>query len=254
MAKIVVFDSGLGSLSLIRPLQQITKSEIIYFADQKNFPYGKKSKTDLHRIINETIKILKQQFNPDVIVIASNTPSLLLTKIKNRKIIYVLPPLKKAVQISRTKNIAILSTESVVKSRELSNYIKQNYLPKQITVYKINASPLVSLVESGKFITNQKICIETIRKTTSKIIYEKNIDVVTLSSTHLPFLQKLLEREFPNVTFLDPGNDVAKKIAKLAFKKKSKRNSLKIFTSGNTIVFGKILQKIGIKNKVNSFF
>ena len=41
MAKIAVFDSGFGSLSIIKPIQQAIKSDIVYFADQKNFPYGK---------------------------------------------------------------------------------------------------------------------------------------------------------------------------------------------------------------------
>ncbi len=80
---------------------------------------------------------------------------------------------------------------------------------------------------------------------------ENNIDVATLSSTHLPFLKKLLKDEFPKVTFLDPAQDVANKVAKLTSKKRSNKNSLKIFTSKNTTQFQKQLQKIGIKNKVN---
>ena len=35
LAKIVVFDSGLGSLSVIKEIQKITKTDIVYFADQK---------------------------------------------------------------------------------------------------------------------------------------------------------------------------------------------------------------------------
>ncbi|NDF27530.1 MAG: hypothetical protein EB153_08290, partial [Nitrosopumilaceae archaeon] len=59
---IAVFDSGLGSLSVIQSIQQATKSEIIYFADQKNFPYGKKTKQDLKKIIKNTItKYIKNQ-------------------------------------------------------------------------------------------------------------------------------------------------------------------------------------------------
>jgi len=117
--KIVVFDSGFGSLSIIKPIQKITKSNIIYFADQENFPYGKKSKSSLSKIIRNTIKGINQKFDPDLIVIGSNTPTLLLNNIINSKIIGVLPPLKEAVKISRTSNIAILGTESVIKSREL---------------------------------------------------------------------------------------------------------------------------------------
>jgi glutamate racemase len=51
MARIVVFDSGLGSLSIIKAIQKIIKSEIIYYADQQNFPYGEKSQAQLSKII-----------------------------------------------------------------------------------------------------------------------------------------------------------------------------------------------------------
>ena len=34
--KIVVFDSGLGSLSIIKAIQKRTKADIIYLADKKN--------------------------------------------------------------------------------------------------------------------------------------------------------------------------------------------------------------------------
>ena len=73
--KIVVFDSGLGSLSVIKAIQKKTKSDIIYLADKKNFPYGKKTKSQLYKVITETIKKISEKFNPDLIVLASNTPS-----------------------------------------------------------------------------------------------------------------------------------------------------------------------------------
>ena len=252
MAKIVVFDSGLGSLSIIRAIQETTKSEIIYFADQKNFPYGKKTKSQLYTIINQTIGFLKKKFNPDLIVVGSNTPTLLLDKVFTTRIIGVLPSLKEASKISKTKNIAILATNAVTKSKELSKYIKKNQLSKKVSVKKVNASPLIELVESGKFITNKKICQKIIKKTLHDVFLQNNIDVVTLSSTHLPLLRSLLQLEFPGITFLDPAQEVANKVKNLTAKKRSKKNSLKIFTSGNTQTFQKQLRKIGIKNKVNS--
>ena len=78
MSKIAVFDSGFGSLSIINELRKMTKSEIIYFADHKSFPYGKKSAATLRKIIQKTILTLRNEFNPDLIVVGSNTPSLLL--------------------------------------------------------------------------------------------------------------------------------------------------------------------------------
>ena len=251
MAKIAIFDSGFGSLSIIRAIQKTTKSEIIYFADQKNFPYGKKTKSQLYTIINQTIGFLKNKFNPDLIVVGSITPSLLLDEIFSPNIIGVLPSLKEASKISKMKNIAVLATSSVTKSKELSRYIKKNHLSKNIHVKKINASPLVELVESGKFITNKKYCQMIIKKTLNNIFLQNNIDVVTLSSTHLPLLRSLLQKEFPKIVFLDSSQGVAYKVKNLTRKKRSKKNSLKIFTSGNTQTFQKQLKKLGIRNKIS---
>ena len=251
MAKIAIFDSGFGSLSIIRAIQKTTKSEIIYFADQKNFPYGKKTKSQLFTIINQTIVFLKNKFNPDLIVVGSITPSLLLDKIFSPNIIGVLPPLKEASKISKMKNIAVLATSSVTKSKELSRYIKKNHLSKNIHVKKINASPLIELVESGKFITNKKYCQMIIKKTLNNIFSQNNIDVVTLSSTHLPLLRSLLQKEFPKIVFLDSSQGVAYRVKNLTRKKRSRKNSLKIFTSGNTQTFQKQLKKLGIRNKIS---
>ena len=124
MAKIIVFDSGFGSLSIIKPIQKTMKSDIIYFADQKNFPYGKKSKSQLNRIIMKTINLLEEKFKPDLIVMGSNTPSLLVS-VNKKNVVKVLPPIKKAVKISMTGNIAILATSVVVQSKTLSEYVKK---------------------------------------------------------------------------------------------------------------------------------
>jgi glutamate racemase len=251
VGKIVVFDSGFGSLSIIKAIQKTTKADIIYFADQKNFPYGKKSKNQLKKIIIQTIKMLQSQFNPELIVLGSNTPSLLLSKYINSNLVSVLPPIKQAIKLSKTSYIAILATQSAVKSKELSNYIKKNQIPKQIKIKKIDATTLIELVESGKFIDSPSFCKSKIKSLLKKVLTKNNIDVVTLSSTHLPFLLPLLKKEFPDIIFLDPANEVAQRIAKVRFKNKSKCNTLKVFTSSNPKVFEKYLKKIGIKNKVS---
>jgi glutamate racemase len=248
MVKITVFDSGLGSLSIIKAIQKVCKSEIIYFADQKNFPYGKKSKKQLDTIIKQTIKILEEKFSPDVIVMASNTPSLMV-KITNKKVIGVTPPIKEAMLLSKTKNIAILGTQSAIKSKSLSGYIKKFNFSKDKKIYKVNSSMLVELVESNKFITNKTYCKKIIKKTLCNV-FSNNIDVATLSSTHLSFLKPLLSLEFPQIKFIEPADIVACKVlAKI--KKESKKNTIKIFTSGNVKLFEKNLHKLGIRNKVN---
>ena len=250
MAKVAVFDSGQGSLSIIKAIQKISKSEIIYFADQKNYPYGKKSHDQLSNIIKSTIKLLEEKFSPDIIVIASNTPSLMLN-VTAEKIFDVKPPLKEAKKNSKTKQIGILATQSATNSKGLIRHIKKSNFSKKLKIFKINTSELVDLVESGKFISDKKNCQKIIKKILEQKFSENNIDTIILSSTHLPFLKLLLKKQFPKITFIDPANLVAKKIFLKVKSKQSKRNSLKIFTSGDVNSFQLKLNQMGIKNKVN---
>lgn len=250
MAKIVVFDSGFGSLSIIRPIQQAVKSDIVYFADQKNFPYGKKSKSQLTKIITKTVSMLEEKFKPDLIVIGSNTPSLLV-EINKKNIVKVLPPIKKASKISRTGNVAILATRTVVRSKKLSEYVRKNRLPKHVNIKRIDATKLVRLVEEGKFLGDQKLCEKTIKKVLSKSFSKLGIDVAILSSTHLPFLLPFLKKQFPKITFVDPAKEVSQKVRKIVGKNSSKKNTMKIFTSSNPKKFQKYLWQIGIKKNVS---
>ncbi|MEW6044441.1 MAG: glutamate racemase [Thermoproteota archaeon] len=251
MSRIVVFDSGFGSLSVIQAIQKHTRANIIYFADQKNFPYGKKSRRELERIITQTISKLKEKFRPDLVIVGSNTPSLLLNDLflNDPTVIGVLPPLLSAQQLTKTNSIAMLATSSVVKSSATDDFIKRHQRNK-IKILKIDSSDLVELVESGKFIYKKNQCIRKI----ISILYDKfhtnDIDVATLSSTHLPFLLPLFQEIFPHVKFLDPANDVAMKIKRSKLFSPSKRNSFKIFTSGNVKKFQNHLHAIGIKKSV----
>ena len=251
--KIVVFDSGLGSLSIIREIQKRIKADIIYFADQENFPYGKKSKKQLSEIINHTLVIISKRFNPDLIVLASNTPSLLLRGKLPKKVITVLPPLEKISMKKKSHNIAILATGLVVRSSDIDTYVKETMKMKQNKVIKINSSRLVSLVETGKFIDKPEYCSTVIKKVLKKKFQDHKIDIATLSSTHLPFLFPILKDIFPNVTFLDPAVMVAKKISRRTAKRKNTVNRLQIFTTGDAKKFQSKLKKIGIRNKVISF-
>ena len=68
-----------------------------------------------------------------------------------------------------------------------------------------------------KFYSNHKLCEDIIKKTLSPIFIKNNVDVVTLSSTHLPFLLKFFENIFPDITFLDPSELLAKKLKQKYF-------------------------------------
>ena len=249
MVKIIVFDSGLGSLSVIKSIQKQMKCNIIYFADSKNYPYGKKSIKEIKNITLQTISILQNLFKPELIIVGSNTLSLTIDSCP-KNILTVLPPLNEAKRITKSKSVAILATESIVKSKLLDDYV--NFFKiKNIKIIKINISPLVELVEYGKFYSNPELCKDIIKKTLGSKFIKNNVDVATLSSTHLPFLLEFLEDIFPHVYFLDPSQLLAKKLKIKYFDHNKKRNSLQIFTSGSIKSLEKKLIHMNIRNKIS---
>ena len=249
MVKIVVFDSGFGSLSIIKQIRKNMKAEIIYFADQANFPYGSKSIIQLKKIIFRTINFLEKEFNPDLIIVGSNTPSILLNGYGSSKIVGVYPPLIEASKKSKSSSIGILTTKNVTKSKRLDALIRKK-VPKRVKVLKINASPLVELVESGKFINKKQFCTKKIKLILQKQFENSSIDVVTLSSTHLPFIRPFLKKIFPKIQFIDPSETIALEIKKKFNHKRSKSSTLHIYSSGRPRLFQTQLDKIGIKRKV----
>jgi len=74
---------------------------------------------------------------------------------------------------------------------------------------------------------------------------------VTLSSTHLPFLLEFFKNIFPDITFLDPSESLARKLKQKYSGDIKQRNSLQIFTSGSIISLQKKLRHLGIKNKIS---
>ena len=252
--KIAVFDSGFGSISIIREIQKIFKGELIYFADQKNFPYGVKSKKELENIIKDTVDLLEEKFSPDFIIMASNTPTLLLNTRFRRislKLAGIWPPLSDAVKISRTRNIAILGTRSVIQSESITEFIEKCNVPNDIMIHKIDCSLLVELVESGKFLTDEEYCKNIIKEVLEDIFLDNLIDVATLSSTHLPFLEPFLRSIFKNVKFLDPAKNISNVLKDFVEDDDLQQNVLRIFTSGDVNLFKKNLQMMGIDDEVN---
>ena len=73
---IAVVDSGIGGTSVLSELiEKYPHYNYIYFADNLNMPYGKKSKRFLLKRAKEIIDVLKNSYKVDAIIIACNTLS-----------------------------------------------------------------------------------------------------------------------------------------------------------------------------------
>ena len=256
---IAVFDSGLGSLSVIRGIRsQISKENIIYFADKKNFPYGQKSVGELEQIMASTISILSS-LSPKMIVVASITPSIqILSKIKSMSTIPILGlsiPLREATKITKKKHIGILGTKAIIKGRHLEERIKAE-VPQDIFVTRIDASQIIEIIERGIFLNNDEITFNTLSRTL-KSLQETNVDVLVLSSTHLSFIRSHLVSMFPSIRIVDPTFNAVKEIKQYLkannILRKSGQGRIRIIVNGDKNQFKSIIKTMGLSGPVESF-
>lgn len=251
---IAVFDSGIGSLSVIQALRKELPNEpIIYLADRARFPYGKKTKEQLKSIIIQTFKYL-ESFDPKAIVVASITPSMqVLRECKlytNIPVFGVYLNINDAVALSKTKVIALLATEGIIKSETLDDFTKPFITTK---ILQVNASPIIDLVESGKFLDSPDEVKEVIAKNTVSIKSNPKTDVIILGSTHLPLVKEHISSIYPKIQFVDPAIDTVNKVKTyLQYQDitAEKNSSMKIFVSRNKQSFEKIAKALGIKDVI----
>lgn len=215
---VAAFDSGVGSYSIVKIIREnLPREHLVYLADRVSFPYGEKTHEELKKNILSRIKWLETNYSPKLIVVASNTPSIqVLEEIKQEiktPLIGVFPPVEKAVQISRSKHIAILTTKGVVESKEVDDFLKKKNFPQEVRFEKVNASDLVALVEPGIFLSDPLTTENIVNRFLSQLLEKyPAVDVMTLSNTHLPFLKEYFTKLYPNLNFLDPALDVATEV------------------------------------------
>ena len=238
VARVAVFDSGTGSLSVVRAVRRRLRCELIYYADLAGYPYGGRSRAQLARTIHGTLSDIRRRFEPDIVVMASNTPTLLLGEPGG--VIGVHPPVREAARLSRTGSIAVLTTRSAARSRALEAYIRGCGLPP-LRIHKLDCSELVDAAQSGGGGRAQ------IKELAAKL-KELDVDAATLSSTHLALLRAGMEKAMPRVRFVDPADCVARRVAARAGP--SPRASMRIYANADPEKFEAALRKLGVRRRV----
>ena len=211
-APVAVFDAGIGSYALVELIRRRQpQQDIIYFADRARFPYGGKTRNELLSIMRSTIGYLTD-LGAKSVVLASNAPSIMvLDALKDQfsvPVYGVAPPVREAIAASCSGHVAIMGVRSMIESAELGAFVcAQASEPEKVRL--INASPMVKLVESGLFLSDPARTAEDVTRFSEAIAAnDPLIDVLTLSSTHLPWLRPFFEKARPDWLFLDPADSV----------------------------------------------
>ena len=221
MAKILVFDSGVGGLSILQAIQShadIDKAahQWLFCSDNDFFPYGTKPEAELISRVRKVLRALSKQYHPDIIVIACNTASTVaLDAVRaelSMPIIGVVPAIKPAALLSKTRSIGLLATPGTIKRSYTQQLIDD--FAGDCHIARLGSSELVEMAEdflrTGRVDKQQ---LADILAPLSDAIRNHQLDTVVLACTHFPLLINALKEALPEVKYwVDSGEAIARRV------------------------------------------
>lgn len=215
--KIVVFDSGLGGLTVFVEVARLRESaDYLYCADDAAFPYGAWAEADLVARVLEVMARLVQAETPDLVVIACNTASTLaLPALRARwpelPFVGTVPAIKPAAQISRTKFISVLATPGTV-ARDYTQRLIDDFAA-DCAVTLVGSKHLARYAERemhGGEVADADLWAEIAPCFVAGA--GGRTDAIALACTHYPLLLARFRRLSPwEVRWIDPAPAIARR-------------------------------------------
>lgn len=220
MAKkqVLIFDSGVGGLSVFDELmQQTTNIDCFYLFDNAYFPYGELADDFLiNRLTGLLLSFVEKQ-NIDLIIIACNSASTValqaLRKHLSIPVVGVVPAIKPAAQLTENGVIGLLATPATIQRSYTSELIYKFAAQKE--VLKIGSTELVKLAE-------EKLQGHVVDKKRLHQVLEpwlalaEKPDTLVLGCTHFPLLKNEIASLFEDeVQLVDSGKAVAQRAFQL---------------------------------------
>ncbi len=218
--RILIFDSGVGGLSIFREIQKkLPFASLIYASDNAFFPYGTKGETELISRVGSVLRKIISAHPVDVIVIACNTASTLtLPHIRlsfQQPVVGVVPAIKPAAAQSKSQVIGLLATPATVARPYTHNLIREHAPTAEII--SVGSSELVELAEHK--LRGGEISAEQLNMILQPFFLHPRIgemDTLVLACTHFPLLRDELTAQFlPQVDLIDSGEAIARRVASL---------------------------------------
>lgn len=215
---IVFIDSGIGGLPYLVHLKPLMPREtFIYIADNKNFPYGSRSKESVTELVLTLVKTLSQMCHPKLIVIACNTASVTALDEVRREfdipIVGVVPAVKTASEVTKNKRIGVLATERTANGEYLIDLI--NRFAGGQEVVRVAGGNIVDFVEKEYYISEREDR-EAVLAPSVSLFKEAGVDSVVLGCTHFLHIAKEIEELLgEEVQVIDSRAGVSRQVMKI---------------------------------------
>lgn len=191
---IVVFDSGVGGISVLKRLWQLMPNEdYIYFGDSKNAPYGVKPTGEIRELTIKNAEMLMNR-GAKALVIACNTATSAAADALRKAhpdfpIIGIEPALKPAALSGGHPTVIVMATELTLRENKFAALVSR--FENDAQIIGLPAPGIVELVENDR--ADSPEMDEYLNKLFSPFDKEKQYCIV-LGCTHFPFAKKAIAR------------------------------------------------------------
>ena len=235
---ILVFDSGIGGLSVLKAIRQaLPDRRLVYVADDAAFPYGEWEEGALTGRIVTLMGEFIEAYRPMAVVIACNTAStLVLPPLRERHrlpFVGTVPAIKPAAEQTRSGVVSVLATPGTMR-RDYTHELIRSFAGG-CHVRLVGAPDLARLAEAH--VRDAATDREAIREQIAPWFVEiegQRTDIIVLACTHYPFLAEVMAELAPwPVRWLDPAPAIARRLVSvLAGKEPGRGAGIALFTSG----------------------
>ncbi|QCF25313.1 glutamate racemase [Hydrocarboniclastica marina] len=214
--RVLVFDSGIGGLSIATSLgKRLRDWQLVYVADNAFFPYGDQAESLVIDRCATLISSVMAETPIDMVVVGCNTASTVvlpaLRAILTCPVVGVVPAIKPAAALSRNRRIGLLATPATIQRPYLDQLIAE--FASDCTVTRIGSSELVRLAE--RWMGTGEIALGDCQRILRPFA-EAEVDTVVLGCTHFPLIRYLLEPVLgPGVGWVDSGEAIARRLEAL---------------------------------------
>lgn len=211
-----IFDSGIGGKNTLLEFRKLSpNTDICFFQDRKNSPYGTKTKAELTALVKEDIRILISH-GADRVLMACCTASTLYDSLPDelRKVsVPVIPPTaNEAARVTKNGIIGVIATTYTAKS---SAFESELYARKNVKeVITRPAQELVTLTECGEADGNIKKHTATYLLSLLSPFTELKIDTLILGCTHFHSLEKTVSGMLPGVRVISSAREGAREMSR----------------------------------------
>lgn len=214
---ILVFDSGVGGLSVVGEIRRrLGDVALAYACDNAALPYGTKPDAWLIERIVAVCSAAVARTRASALVVACNTASTLaLAPLRARlavPVIGTVPAIKPAALASASKVIGLLATSATTRRPYTDRLIEE--FAGDCRVVRVAADELVG--EAERYLAGQPLSGAALRRSVQPLFDDEALDAVVLGCTHFPLLREPLAQLAPRrLTWIDSGAAIARRVEAL---------------------------------------